>query len=176
MYATADDAALAALQLAPGNALLDIGFGTGAFLENAACQMKYGSIAGVDPEPAMVRMAQSRLKPFESSFNIHLICGDDRELPWPDDSFDHIAAIHSFQFWEEPASSLAKLKALLHSDGILCLALRKYGARPPEWLPNPLSRQSDETAQTLIYLEQAGFRNVECFSSLIATDILRGVG
>lgn len=176
MYATADDAALAALQLAPGNALLEIGFGAGAFLEIAAHRMKYGAIAGVDPEPVMVKMAQGKLSAFESCFTIDLRCADDRNLPWPGAHFDRIAAIHSFQFWENPASSLRSLKALLRSDGILCLALRKYGEHPPEWLPNPLARQSDATAQTIRCLTEAGFRDVECFLSLSSSDIIRCVG
>ncbi|MEZ5998222.1 MAG: class I SAM-dependent methyltransferase [Hyphomonas sp.] len=157
MNAPAYEAVLSALQPGPGDALLEIGFGTGDFLRRAARRMKHGRLAGVDPAPLMVEMATRRLRSLAPRFTLELREADAGTLDWPPASFNAVAAIHSFQFWNDPEASLRTIRTLLKPGGKLCLSLRQHGATPPDWLPNPLSKAPDETARLIALLGACGF-------------------
>ena len=157
MNAPAYEAVLDALRPLCGSALLEIGFGTGAFLHRTARRMGEGHLAGVDPAPLMVEMAEKRLQPLSDKFGVDLREADAGGLDWPAASFDHVAAIHSFQFWNDPDTSLRTIRTLLKRGGRLCLCLRQHGASPPDWLPNPVSRDPDEPRRLIALLETCGF-------------------
>jgi len=177
MNRKAYQATFEALEAAADMRLLEVGFGTGAFLEHAVKSVKCKSIAGVDPSALMVETAKRRLEPYRGRFDIDLRIGDDRSLPWPGGAFDRITAIHSFQFWAAPEKTLLRIKELLAPDGLFCLTLRNHGSRPPDWLPNPVSREQNEVAKTIDMLTQAGFGNCTVFckfksSTLIKSSVL----
>lgn len=163
---------LSILDPPPGSTLLEIGFGTGAFLERAAHSMKKGRLIGVDPSPLMVKMATARLRKFTRRFDIDLRVGDDLSINEPPKSVNRIAALHSFQFWTAPEIALARLRSMLADGGALCLALRNHGKYPPQWLPNPISRSGSETALTLDALKAAGFDRASLAHSTRATDFV----
>lgn len=159
MNAASYEAVLDAVRPAPGQAVLEIGFGTGDFLLRAAKRMDAGHLAGVDPAPLMVRMARRKLGALNAAFTTDLREADASRLDWPDKTFDAVVAIHSFQFWPDPAPALSDVQRILKPCGLLCLCLRQHGPHPPDWLPNPLSKSQDETSQTLRLLDATGFLN-----------------
>lgn len=159
MNSASYEAVLDAVRPAPGQAILEIGFGTGDFLKRAAKRMDSGNLAGVDPAPLMVQMARQKLGALGADFTTDLREADASRLGWPERTFDAAVAIHSFQFWSDPAPVLADVLRILKPGGRLCLCLRQHGSHPPDWLPNPLSKSQDETAQTLRLLDASGFRN-----------------
>jgi len=175
MNRQAYQATLKILRPKRGDALLEIGFGTGAFLELAIREIGEGTVCGVDPSPLMVAMASNRLKAFEQRIQLDIREGDDRALGWSDESFDRIVALHSFQFWSDPRVSISKTYDLLKPGGMLCLALRHHGKRAPDWLPNPLSRSGAELPSTLKLLNEVGFARVEHVDALSGTNIVRAV-
>ena len=137
--------------------LYEIGFGTGRLLELAARSLHVRRLYGVDPSDLMVETAATRLRKFERKIDIDLRAADDSASFWPDQTFDAIVALHSFQFWPVPAKTLAALRRQLSPSGTLTIVLRRHGRRPPQWLPNPISRSSDEIAGTISALKEAGF-------------------
>jgi methyltransferase family protein len=64
--------------------------------------MQQGLVAGVDPSPLMYARASKRLKGFAPRIQAELRIGTDGDLNWPDEHFNYVAALHSFQFWPEP--------------------------------------------------------------------------
>lgn len=145
-------------QLAPlkPRSYLEIGFGTGRLAEMVAETLKPERIVGVDPAPLMRETAQKKLRRFARKTKIDLRLGDDTALDTIEGPFDAIAATHSFQFWQDPAATLARIHVHLASPGRLALVLRRHdgGSRS---VPNPISRSADELGGTRKALAAAGF-------------------
>lgn len=149
--------AIDALKDTPPKSLYEIGFGTGRFLELAASKLKVRRLRGVDPAELMVGMAANRLRKFAKACEIEVRTGDDAATYWPTETFEAVAAIHSFQFWSDPANTLARLRTQLAPHGKLVLILRNHGRNPPAWLPNPISRSGNEVVGTRAALAAAQF-------------------
>ncbi|MEO1473555.1 MAG: class I SAM-dependent methyltransferase [Pseudomonadota bacterium] len=167
---------LAEIDLRPADALLEIGFGTGAFLRLAADRLQQGFLAGVDPSPLMLKMTKKKLQQTKIAFEVRL--GDDQNLDWTEHKFDHVVALHSFQFWHDPASTLDRISYLLKPNGDLWLCLRNHEDNPPDWLPNPISRSRHEVSETLDLLKRLGFQAVQRVANNQKLDLLhaRGAG
>lgn len=154
------DAALDHAAPPVGAALLEIGFGTGLFARRLLSRRETTFVAGVDPSPLMVETAQRRNAGDIAAGRADLRCGTATHLPWPDASFDGAFALHSFQFWADPAGDLAEVRRTLKAGGLLVIVLRAHGQNPPGWLPNPISRSGAEIRGTIDALSAAGFANV----------------
>ena len=133
---------------------LEIGFGTGHLDRLVAKKIKPQKITGIDPSPLMVETAQKRMRRFRKRIKLDLREGDDTRLP-KDGPYDAIAALHAFQFWTHPATTLAEIRSLLAPAGRLILVLRLHGKRSKA--PNPLSREGDEVSKACKALQDAGF-------------------
>lgn len=141
----------------PNQAILEIGFGTGKLLSLLAGQDPTLTLAGVDPADTMLARARSQ----QGLTNADLRLGTADQLDWPDGTFDHVVALHSFQFWADPAHCLTEIKRVMKPGGRLTLLLRDHDRRPPDWLPNPISKSGQEQAQTVELLKSQGFKGVE---------------
>ena len=150
--------ALNLLAVEPASDVLEIGFGTGRMLELMLAATS-GRICGVDPTPTMLAVARKRPALRRARARVDLRLGGDADLGWPSASFDRIVALHSFQFWPEPAATAPRLFTLLRPGGRLVLVLRLHrGGGASDWLPNPLSRGPDEQSAAARLFEAAGFR------------------
>ena len=134
--------------------LLEIGFGTGALVERLA-RGGAALVAGVDPSGLMVETAKKRTA---GHTNVDLRLGTAARLPWPDTHFDGAAALHSFQFWADPAACLAEVARVLKPGASLVLILRHHGGGARfAWLPNPLSHLPDEPDAAVTAIGAAGY-------------------
>lgn len=149
--------ALEMLAPQPGEAILEIGFGTGKMLELLANAAPGLSLAGVEPAPAMLARTQKRTA--LSSADLHL--GTNFPLPFTDASFDAVCALNSFQFWPDPEQGVREVIRVLKPQGRLVLMLRDHGKRAPDWLPNPISKGGNEAADTMALLTACGFVDVQ---------------
>jgi ubiquinone/menaquinone biosynthesis C-methylase UbiE len=147
-----------ALAPQPGDAILEIGFGTGWLVRKLAASARF--VGGVDPSPLMLETARRANAKALASGHVELRLGEAAALPWPDGTFDKACALHSFQFWPDPAAGLAEVARVLKPDGLLLLMLRAQRRSGAEGLPNPLSRSDDELAATLALLTTLGWRDV----------------
>jgi SAM-dependent methyltransferase len=150
--------ALELLAPKPNERFLEIGFGTGKFAELLLTTDRTVYVAGVDPSLTMLDIALSRRGIMESLSRTDLRDGDDSKLFWPDGYFDGIIAIHSFQFWPDPGKTVSKISNLLSPFGRLLLILRNHTDRIVDSLPNPISRSSTEMDDTIMLLEEHGFK------------------
>jgi ubiquinone/menaquinone biosynthesis C-methylase UbiE len=134
--------------------MLEIGFGTGHLLKLAAKKLKLARVAGVDPSELMVETATRRLRRLAKTADVELKRGDDSTLPVQGE-YDAIAALHSFQFWAHPATTLAHIHSILAPHGRFILVLRLKNRRKAA--PNPLSRNGNEVSQAISAAQAAGF-------------------
>lgn len=141
--------------------ILEIGFGTGRLLEMLVETTEDISVAGVDPTPTMLDVALAKEGIKQHASRIDLRQGTASSLPWPDETFTAVAALHSFQFWEDPALGLGEVRRVLSSKGRIVLILRDHTNKALEWLPNPLSRAGNEFEATCSLLAASGFIEIE---------------
>jgi ubiquinone/menaquinone biosynthesis C-methylase UbiE len=168
--------AAALIDPAPGDAVLEIGFGTGALLARLAPRLAGGLLAGVDPSLLMVRQARRRLSHEAGGLRLDLRQGDDRQLEgWPAGGFSQVAALHCFQFFRDPDTTLRECLRVLRPGGRLVLILRSHARRRPPWLPNPISRSADEVADTLEALTRAGYVRVTRHPDVGSSAVLTAV-
>lgn len=153
--------ALELLEPKPGQALLEIGFGTGKLLEMLARHCEPLSIAGIDPTPTMIETAQRRLIPKREHQQLDLRCGVAEALPWGEAAFDAIYALNCFQFWENPQQAASEIKRVLRPGGQIVIIFRDHRKHAPDWLPNPISRKHDEIDGAMELFKAAGFAEVK---------------
>jgi SAM-dependent methyltransferase len=92
------EAALERTGLEPGQRVLDIGCGVGAFLRLIA--ERGGEPYGVDASAALVAFARTRLP------DADLRVGEMEDLPWEDDTFDLVTGFNSFFFANDMVAAL----------------------------------------------------------------------
>jgi len=149
--------ALEALAPRAGERFLEIGFGTGRFVEMLLAAAPGVEVAGVDPAETMVGVAKGRRGVREAGDRADLRHGRDVPLPFGDRGFDGAVALHSFQFWPDPAHTLLELRRVLVPGGRVVFVLRDHTRGAPAWLPNPVSRSGDEAEGLRGLLAERGF-------------------
>lgn len=96
------EAALQRTTLQPGQRVLDIGCGVGAFLCLAA---ERGAVPyGIDASEALIGLARTRLP------DADLRVGEMEDLPWGDDTFDLVTGFNSFFFANDMVSALREAR------------------------------------------------------------------
>jgi ubiquinone/menaquinone biosynthesis C-methylase UbiE len=117
------------LAIAPGERILEIGFGHGRTLERAAKATIGARFAGIDHAEDMVAAVARRAHRLVEAGRLELRAGDSGTLPWPDATFDGAYAVHTIYFWQDPGRHLAEARRVLRPGGRLVLGFRE---RTPE--------------------------------------------
>jgi SAM-dependent methyltransferase len=114
---------LEALELAPRHHVLEVGCGTGLFLQ--ALESRVERVVGVDPSERV-------LARYEGSAETHVSAA--HELPFRGPQFDRIlmySVAHYFPDLEYFGQSVTKLVSLLRAPGILLIGDLPVGPQPP---------------------------------------------
>jgi ubiquinone/menaquinone biosynthesis C-methylase UbiE len=151
------DSTFVRLDVKPTDSILEIGFGSGRLLRTIAKTAREGFVAGVDPSELMLHKAEQRIWRFRRHRRVELKWGDASALPWADGTFDKVAALHCFHFWEDPARGISEVRRVLKPGGLFVLVLRHRQRKGPKWLPNPISRAGDEVMGAYQLIAAAGF-------------------
>jgi ubiquinone/menaquinone biosynthesis C-methylase UbiE len=129
------------LDLSPGERLLDVGTGTGAFLRELAGRTpRFAQAVGVDSSARMLSRAGALPRGWR------LVNGDARALPFPDASFDAASAAYLLHVLtdDELARVLDELHRVLVPGGRLVTVTpttpRSAAARPYERIVRSLAR------------------------------------
>jgi arsenite methyltransferase len=108
-----------ALELQPGEHVLDIGAGPGFLAcEMAAVVGEDGSVHGVDPSESMLAIAAHRERA-SGGAPIDLRAGDALALPYPDASFDVAVSTQVYEYVEDMPAALAEAHRVLRPGGRL---------------------------------------------------------
>lgn len=128
MNAAQINACISDLAPAPGEHVLEIGFGPGTGLAALAAAQTDLHIAGADPSEAMVHAARRRTG--RHSERIELRQAAAAQLPWPDGAFDAVCATNSAQLWQPLDQSLAEVRRVLRPGGRLVLSVHERAILP----------------------------------------------
>jgi demethylmenaquinone methyltransferase/2-methoxy-6-polyprenyl-1,4-benzoquinol methylase len=126
-------AGLVQLAAAPGERILEPGFGTGHSLQAIAAAVgENGRVFGIDLSPEMLRIAQSRLSEAGFASRAELTNGDASALPYEDGVMDAVFMSFTLELFDTPEipDVLGECKRVLRPGGRICIvALSREG--PP---------------------------------------------
>lgn len=146
-------AIVAEVDLRPGEAVLEIGFGPGIGLVALARAAAGGQVAGIDPSAVMVTAARRRVRRFGPRMDVRE--GTAAALPWDEAHFDAVCAINSVQLWQPRIGSMSEVLRVLKPGGRLVLGVIDVAVLPD------LTRVGPDFDEVLIpELVQAGFTEV----------------
>ncbi len=152
-----NETALELLELQPRDHVLDVGCGHGRTLTHAAHAVPEGFVAGVDVSERMVRMATRRNAALVTRGRVEVRLADSCPIPYPDQRFDKVCAVHVLYFWSDPVAALREIYRVVKPSGRLVLGFRSSeDARAIADLPASVYRfyAKDEV---MALVETAGF-------------------
>lgn len=119
------------LAAAPGEHLLEIGFGTGHILAELANAVgPTGKVFGIDISESMLAHARDLLTGKGLTDRVSLYCGDAESLPYGEDSMDGIFMCFTLELFDTPdiPKVLAECKRVLRPAGrMVVVAVSKEG-------------------------------------------------
>ncbi len=117
--------ALSHLSIKEGEAVLEIGFGTGHCLKRIAQSVgKSGKAYGIDISSGMLEVAKRRLEKTGLMDRVELFLGDAATLPYGDNTFDAVFMSFTLELFDTPEIPimLNEIKRVLKLNGRLGLA------------------------------------------------------
>jgi len=151
-------------QLQPDDVVLDIGCGSGNSCRAAAAVVTGGSVIGIDPTPAMIRIAKEKSKNCPYRNRIQFREGSAEAVPLENCSVTTAMAINALHHWDDINAGLNEVKRVLLPEGRFFIAdeLKKDGTTHGD-------RLLADPAQIEYLLEKTGF------SSVSRSDHMHGV-
>ncbi|WP_138429086.1 class I SAM-dependent methyltransferase [Fodinibius saliphilus] len=106
--------------------ILEIGFGTGKFLEKMFSIEENIDISGIDYSEEMVKLAKQNNPDLLSSDKLDLRKAESDSLPFDDSSFDKVFCNMVIYFWDHPKEHLAEIYRILKPGGAFYTGMREY--------------------------------------------------
>jgi ubiquinone/menaquinone biosynthesis C-methylase UbiE len=103
------------LDLHPDDDVLDVGCGSGGFLQHIAARGCH--VAGLDASEIQVEMARQRLRDQIDGGTAEVVLGNADTLPWGDGRFDAVASLNCLKFVADPDQVLVEMYRVLRAGG-----------------------------------------------------------
>ncbi|MGH9801035.1 MAG: class I SAM-dependent methyltransferase, partial [Blastocatellia bacterium] len=116
--------AVEALNVQPGDQVLEIGFGHGHAVQMIAERAANGFVAGIDISDVMVWQATKRNRQFIESGQVELCQASVANIPYEFARFNKVLAVNNYQFWPNAEHNLTEIRRVLSKNGLLVLCLR----------------------------------------------------
>jgi len=167
--ATPNQRTLELLRIDEGCRVLEVGFGHGRTLARAAELAAKGLVTGIDISGTMVEMAQAFNRDSIAKGLIEVRQASSDQIPYPDEFFDRIYAVHTLYFWHDPLAHLREIRRVCREGGRFVLAFGpEEDARAVAAFPESIYKfYSVDESRAL--LSMAGFLNVTMSSERIAS-------
>jgi ubiquinone/menaquinone biosynthesis C-methylase UbiE len=109
--------AVDALEIAPGDCVLDLGCGPGDAVSWIAATTKAREVHGIDASQMMIRQAEARNVRRLRKGRVAFRCGDFRALPYANAQFDRLLASNVLYFWHDAPAIFAEARRVLRPGG-----------------------------------------------------------
>jgi ubiquinone/menaquinone biosynthesis C-methylase UbiE len=114
----AGERTLEALDLRPGQRVVDVGCGTGVFLPAIAANVGSGGrVVGLDHSQAFLKEARTRIAAQHLEEVVSLVAGDAHRLPFDDDAFDAAHTERVLMHLEDPDAAIRELRRVVRPEG-----------------------------------------------------------
>ncbi|HEX6310840.1 MAG TPA: methyltransferase domain-containing protein [Acidimicrobiia bacterium] len=146
--------AVGLLDVAPGERVLELGFGPGVAIGELARRATGGLVAGIDHSELMVDRARRRNAAAVRTGLVDLRLGSIEAVPDFGEPFDAILAVNALLFSDDPSEVLRRLRGVLRPGGRIAIANQPR-------CPGATAETSAESGRRLAAsLEAAGFSAV----------------
>lgn len=139
--------AVSRLDLQSTDTVLEIGFGPGLAIHEAAQLARL--VAGIDQSEVMLGQAARRNRHLIQAGRVELRQGTSEQIPYPDQFFDKVFAINSFHHWSNPMAGLVEVLRVLKPGGMITIFEQPHRGDPQE-----------SKRETLRLLTEAGFKQI----------------
>lgn len=104
-------------EVQPGEAVLDLGCGTGTLLQALVARQPGARFTGIDPDRQVLAIARRRLQ--RSARTVELVEGYAQDLPFPDQAFDLVISTLIFHHLPDPVKvcALGEVRRVLAPHG-----------------------------------------------------------
>jgi ubiquinone/menaquinone biosynthesis C-methylase UbiE len=114
--------ALARMPIEAGDAVLDLGTGSGYALRALRETTDAGRGYGLDGSPEMLRNARE----YTDDPEIGFVAGDFDALPFEGDRMDHVWSMEAFYYAEDPGHTLEEVRRVLRPGGTFYCAVNYF--------------------------------------------------
>jgi ubiquinone/menaquinone biosynthesis C-methylase UbiE len=121
------------LEIAPGDGVLEVGFGPGVIIQCLSELATAGHVAGIDPSREMVAQARARNVAAIRSGRVDLCQGSVESLPFDDDRFDKAPALNSMQVWPDAVVGLREMRRVMKPGGRIAIGFTRHSGRMKVW-------------------------------------------
>ncbi|GAM96697.1 methyltransferase [alpha proteobacterium U9-1i] len=154
-------AALDALDIRPGDSVIEIGCGPGVALREALRRTgKNGFVAGIDQSATAAHYAAHSVHSHVLKGRAVTMRASADDLPFRDAFFDRAFAVNTFQFWPEPARALREIARVLAPNGRLVITQRASNPERPTTFAGA-SGGLERVAQACALMKAQGWRLID---------------
>jgi SAM-dependent methyltransferase len=132
----------------PGSRVLEIGCGTGAQTIFLAAGSPEARIVSVDRAAVSVQRARARTEA-EGRWNVAFHVADLFDLPFEDETFDHVFLCFVLEHLAEPCEALRCLRRVLRHDGSITVVEGDHGS----WHCHPQTPEASRVVHCLIEIQ-----------------------
>jgi SAM-dependent methyltransferase len=150
--------AVDALNLAPRESVLELGFGPGWGLRNIAARTGGARVYGVDQSARMLEQARHMNEMAVSSGRMVLVQGPFSPLPWIDEMFDKVLLVNVVYFFDSDGRDMSEVHRVLRSGGhaVIYVTSRESMAKWP--FAGSETHKLYDHNELLDFLVDAGFQ------------------
>ncbi|WP_348606829.1 class I SAM-dependent methyltransferase [Halobaculum rarum] len=117
---------LARMPVEDGDRVLDLGTGSGYALRALAESTGMARGYGLDGAPEMANNAREYALDASSAADLGFVVGDFGQLPFADDSLDHVFTMEAFYYSADPHETLREIARVLQPGGTFYCAVNYY--------------------------------------------------
>jgi len=146
--------AVTLLDVQPTDRFLEIGFGPGIAIREAARRATHGKVIGVDHSDEMLRQATRRNRDAVHKGRVELHQMDADALSTFESTFDKVLAVNSLGFWSHPVDRLVDIRSIMNERGVIAIASQPR-------CPGATSEHTEQAEQAIRQqLQKAGFTDL----------------
>ncbi len=149
--------AIDALDLAPSDTVLEMGFGPGQGLLALAARTPHGHVAGVDHSVRMLRRAERRNRAAILAGRMELVEGTFDALPWPDAAFDKVLLVNAVYFFDSAGRDMSEVRRVLRPGGRLVVYATDRASMRTWPFSRPETHTTFDAGDLAGLLRRAGF-------------------
>ena len=145
--------------------MLDIGCGGGRTVNTLAKIAAEGKVYGIDYSKVSVAVSTSKNKKLIDAGRVRILHASVDSLPFPDDMFNLVIAVESYQFWPDLINNLKEVRRVLKPGGSVIIVNAIYRDERFEKRNSKIAIMGDFTYhlpdEFRVFLKDAGYSSIK---------------